>query len=150
MSAFQSQHRRWIDEALIENRLMRETKWSQSYRTTFVFSVSRLLSRRCHSISAIPGHCAWLTMPSVDFRYAMGSPCGSLSSDWDTQRISRGKEPARNNLDFWMPNCTASLAASHSLNPHCSPLHLRFGSIGATESTAHLNPKMSNLFLADP
>ncbi len=49
-----------------------------------------------------------------------------------------------------MPNCTASLAASQSPNPHCSPLHLRFGSIGATQSTAHLNPKMSNLFLADP
>jgi len=59
-------------------------------------------------------------------------------------------EPARNNLDFWMPNCTASLAASQSPNPHCSTLHLRFGSIGATKSTAHLNPKMSNYFLADP
>ena len=30
------------------------------------------------------------TMPSADFRYAMGSPCGSLSSRWNTQRISRG------------------------------------------------------------
>ena len=29
VSAFQSQHRRWIDEALIE-RLMREAKWPQS------------------------------------------------------------------------------------------------------------------------
>ena len=80
-----------IDEALIENRLMREANWSQSYKTTFVFSVSRLLSRRRHSISAIPGHCAWLNMPSVDFRYAMGSPCGSLSPTWDTRRTSRGK-----------------------------------------------------------
>jgi len=60
------------------------------------------------------------------------------------------KEPARNNLDFWMPNCTASLAASQSPIPHCSTLHLRFGSIGATKSAAHLDPKMSNLFLADP
>ena len=60
------------------------------------------------------------------------------------------KEPARNNLDFWMPNCTTSLAASQSPKPRCSSLHLRFGSIGATKSTAHLNPKMSNLFLADP
>ena len=49
-----------------------------------------------------------------------------------------------------MPNCTASFAASQSPNPHCSSLRLRFGSIGATKSTAHLNPKMSNLFLADP
>ena len=49
-----------------------------------------------------------------------------------------------------MPNCTASLPASRSPNPHCSTLHLRFGSIGATKSTAHLDPKMSNLFLADP
>ena len=49
-----------------------------------------------------------------------------------------------------MPNCTTSLAASQSPNPHCSSLHLRLGSIGATKSTAHLNPKMSNLFLADP
>jgi len=30
------------------------------------------------------------TMPAADFRYAMGSPCGSLSSQWNTQRISRG------------------------------------------------------------
>jgi len=59
-------------------------------RQMFVFSVCRLLSRRCHSISAIPGHCTWLVMPSADFRYAMGSPCGSLSSGWNTQRISRG------------------------------------------------------------
>ena len=29
-------------------------------------------------------------MPSADFRYAMGSPCGSLSPGKDTQRTSRG------------------------------------------------------------
>ncbi|MFC1766497.1 hypothetical protein ACFL6U_31010 [Planctomycetota bacterium] len=28
--AFQEQHRRWIDDALAENMLMREAKWSQS------------------------------------------------------------------------------------------------------------------------
>ena len=49
-----------------------------------------------------------------------------------------------------MPNFTASLAASQTPNLHCSPVHLRFGSIGATKSTAHLNPKMCTLFLADP
>ncbi len=60
-----------------------------------------------------------------------------------------------------MPNCTTSSAASYvalramkdrsqSPNRHGSTLHLRFGSIGATKSAAHLNPKMANLFLADP
>ena len=29
-------------------------------------------------------------MPSADFRYVVGSPCGSLSLIRDTQRISRG------------------------------------------------------------
>ncbi len=75
----------------------------------------------------------------------------NLDADpFEKQDLAYSKEPARNNLDFWMPSCTASLAASQSPNPHCSPLHLRFGSIGATQSTAHLNAKMSNLFLADP
>lgn len=67
--------------------------WAMSLpgsRQMFVFSVGRLLSRRCHSISAIPGHSTWLVMPSADFRYAMGSPCGLLSLVRDTQRISRG------------------------------------------------------------
>ena len=57
---------------------------------------------------------------------------------------------ARNNLDFWTPNRTSSLAASQSPNPHCSPLQLRFGSIGASKYKAPLNPKLSNLFLASP
>ncbi len=56
----------------------------------------------------------------------------------------QAKGLARNYLDFWTPNRTPSSAAAQSPNPHCSPLQLRFGSIGASKYEAPLDPKLSN------
>ena len=49
-----------------------------SSRTRFVFSVCRLVSRRCHAISSILGCPARLWVPKTDPPLSLGSCCHSL------------------------------------------------------------------------
>ena len=84
------------------NRSGLQYKLLVGFRLNFVFSVCRLVSRRCHNISAIPYQLLIPTMPSADFCHTIRDDCSCLSRAISRKRLATayGRSPGVRHVTF--------------------------------------------------